>query len=295
MAFSTSGKYWRVRTRGHSREFRQQKKLRTFLLEIATKTEEDEEMNETCLKKKETDKRVSTTTIQLKRWFFRNQRQRHQSQIQVVDSVSLFWPFPRQTATFWADHDHLREKWDGSGSHYKTSSNRTLWPQQVSWLVSWIKKNDFFFLKTYDQTAKVIYSSVKFYKIGPCKVVWMRRSRIEEREKSSTAPQKKINQVILRNRKARKYSISLLLSKIRIFFSPWARIVFVRIFIKNGKSQIKNFFVDSSQLISTETRFRRKSYFACGAGSGSDFFGFSTGFGFGSGFGISSPSSVGIK
>lgn len=39
------------------------------MLEIATKTEEDEEMNETCLKKKETDKRVSKTTIQLKRWF----------------------------------------------------------------------------------------------------------------------------------------------------------------------------------------------------------------------------------
>ena len=149
---------------------------------------------------------------------FRNQRQRHQSQIQVVDSVSLFWPFPRQTATFWADHDHLREKWDGSGSHYKTSSNRTLWPQQVSWLVSWIKKNDFFFLKTYDQTAKVIYSSVKFYKIGPCKVVWMRRSRIEEREKSSTAPQKKSTKSFWETEKPENLPFCFFCPKFEFFF-----------------------------------------------------------------------------
>ena len=36
--------------------FFSKKKLGTFLLEIATKTEEDEEMNETCLKRKKLTK-----------------------------------------------------------------------------------------------------------------------------------------------------------------------------------------------------------------------------------------------
>ena len=123
----------------------------------------------------------------------------------------------------------------------------------------------------------------------------MRRSRIEEREKSSTAPQKKNQPSLFEKQKSQKIChFASFVQNSNFFFSVGSN-CFCSNFHKTGKSEIKNFFVDSSQLISTETRFRWKSYFACGAGSGSDFFGFSTGFGFGSGFGSSSPSSVGIK